>query len=189
MIAYLKGQVIQKWPKSLLVLVNGLGYEVFLTLKNMATFQTGDETNLFVYSHIKDDALDFYGFKTSAELDFFKKLISVSGVGPKSALNVLNLAEVADLKRAIGQGDALLLQKVSGIGKKTAERLVVELKEKFIDELSGQIAVGAGDQQVREALVSLGYKEREAAEAVKNLSQGAGDLASRIKEALRAVPK
>lgn len=189
MIAYIKGQIIQIGAKALTVLVGGLGYEIFLTPKNLSSAKLNSEADFFIYNHIKEDAQDFYGFRTSEELDFFKKVISVSGIGPKGALNILSLAEVADLKRAIGQGDALFLRQVSGIGRKTAERLVVELREKFIEELSGQIALGSGDKQVLEALISLGYKEREAAEAVQNLTQEGGDLASRLKEALRAVAK
>ncbi|PWB38804.1 MAG: Holliday junction branch migration protein RuvA [Parcubacteria group bacterium] len=189
MIAYIKGQIIQLGQKSITVFVGGLGYEVFLTPKGLATLKVNQEACFFVYSHIKEDAHDLYGFTSDQELDFFKKLISVSGVGPKSALNILGLGEAAELKRAIGQGDTIFLQQVSGIGKKTAERLVVELREKFIDEISGQISVGGGDQQVREALISLGYKDKEAAEAIKHISTSSGDLASRIKEALRAVPK
>lgn len=189
MIAYIKGQVLQLGGRSAIIMSGDLGYEIFLPPKSLSGLRSGQPVEFFVYSHVKDDAIDFYGFNSSVELDFFKKLISVAGVGPKSALNVLGLADVMELKRAIGQGDALFLQKVSGIGKKTAERLVVELKEKFINELSGQMAVGVADEQVRAALITLGYKEKEVAAALQNLNQGEGDLASRLKAALRAVSK
>lgn len=185
MIAYIQGKIIRKTPKSVIVFTNGLGYEVFLTLKNLEKISLEDLVDLFIYSYIKEDAFDLYGFVKYEEFDFFKKLISVSGVGPKSAVNVLALAEVDDLKRAITSGDYTMLQQVSGIGKKTAERLVLELKEKFIGELSSG-EVFSNDKQVIDALMSLGYKQNEANLLVRDLAQE-GDLATRIKEALKRV--
>lgn len=186
MIAYIQGKIIRKTPKSVIVFTNGLGYEVFLTLKNLEKISLEDSVDLFIYSYIKEDAFDLYGFVKYEEFDFFKKLISVSGVGPKSAVNVLALAEVDDLKRAITSGDSTMLQQVSGIGKKTAERLVLELKEKFIGELSGGGEIFSNDKQVIDALMSLGYKQNEANLLVRDLAQE-GDLATRIKEALKRV--
>ncbi|MCD4761268.1 Holliday junction branch migration protein RuvA [bacterium] len=186
MIAYLKGKILKKTSKSIILLTNSIGYEVFLTLKNLEQVQAEQEKEFFVYSYIKEDAFDLYGFANLEELDFFKKLISVSGIGPKSALNVLALAEVEELKRAITSGDYTVLQQVSGIGKKTAERLVVELKEKFIVDLSEQAVVTDSDKQVVEALVSLGYKQNEARGIIKDLVEE-GDLATRIKEALKLI--
>ena len=170
-------------------MTGGIGYEVFLPLKQLETIKINDEKELFIYSHIKEDMFDLYGFSKEEEMDFFKKVISVSGVGPKSALNILGLTSVEDLKRAIASEDPSLLQKVSGIGKKTAERLVVELKEKFIVDLSEKIVVSNKDKQVVDGLVSLGYKESEAKEAVNSLSKEEMDLATRIKQALQVLNK
>ena len=189
MIAYLKGKILLKTLKSAIVLVDSVGYEVFLTSKELEKTRPEIEVEYFVYSYIKEDAFDLYGFISIAELDFFKKLISVSGVGPKSALNVLALAEIEELKRAITSGDAAMLQQVSGIGKKTAERLVVELKEKFISDLSQLEPANNTDKQVADALVSLGYKEAEAREVLKSLPISEADLAGRIKEALKYINK
>lgn len=189
MIAYLKGEISQKLSKSVVLVTNGVGYEVFLSLKNLESVKVDKEKEFFIHSYIKEDALDLYGFLSLEELDFFKKLISVSGVGPKSALNVLALAEVEILKRAITSGDSSLLQQVSGIGKKTAERLVVELKEKFIVDLS-EAALSTNDgQQVVEALISLGYKPLEAQEIIKHLPKEEADLATKIKQALQFINK
>jgi len=189
MIAYLRGKILEKTLKSAIVLTDKIGYEVFLTSKELEGVVKEQEAEYFIYSYIKEDAFDLYGFRSVAELDFFKKLISVSGVGPKSALNVLALAEIEELKRAITSGDAAVLQQVSGIGKKTAERLVVELKEKFISDLSEQVMVSNVDQQVVDALVSLGYKEVEARGVVKSIPASETDLATRIKEALKYINK
>ncbi len=189
MIAYLKGKILQKTPRSAILLVADVGYEVFLTNKELEQTSINQEREYFIFSYIKEEAFDLYGFKDMEELDFFKKLISVSGVGPKSALNVLALAEPDELKRAITSGDAAMLQQVSGIGKKTAERLVVELKEKFISDLSEYTMVSSVDQQVSDALVSLGYKEIEAREVLKLMPTSEEGLAERIKEALRYINK
>ncbi|MBU1202604.1 Holliday junction branch migration protein RuvA [Patescibacteria group bacterium] len=188
MIAYLKGKIIKKATRSAIVLVGGIGYDVFLPTKTLEKCREQDEVDFFIHSYIKEDAFDLYGFSSLEELDFFKKLISVSGVGPKSALNVLALASLDDLKRAITSGDSTMLQKVSGIGKKTAERLVVDLKEKFIVDLSQPSMTSDSDKQVAEALMSLGYKQSEAQEVLKTLPKS-DDLATRIKEALKYINK
>ena len=189
MIAYIKGKIINKTNRSIVVLTGGIGYEVFLPLKQLETIKINDEKELFIYSHIKEDMFDLYGFSKEEEMDFFKKVISVSGVGPKSALNILGLTSVEDLKRAIASEDPSLLQKVSGIGKKTAERLVVELKEKFITDLSDAAASTDEGKQVVEALVSLGYKQLEAQEIIKHLPKEESDLATKIKQALQFINK
>ena len=172
-----------------MLLNGGVGYEVFLTAKELEKAKIDQGQEYFIFSYIKEESFDLYGFDSLGELDFFKKLISVSGVGPKSALNVLALAEVEELKRAITSGDHAMLQKVSGIGKKTAERLVVELKEKFIVDISEASVVTDSDRQVVDALVSLGYKQNEAQDTIKDLPKGETDLATRIKQALQLVNK
>ena len=189
MIAYLKGTVIKKLDKSIILIIGGIGYEVFLSRQNLENIKIDEERDFFVHSYIKEDLFDLYGFPSWDELNFFKKLIAVSGVGPKSALNVLALATVDELKRAITSGDSSLLQQVSGIGKKTAERLVVELKEKFIRDLSEAGLKIDGNNQVIEALVSLGYKQIEAQEIVKHLPVEEKDLATKIKQALQLINK
>ena len=187
MIAYLKGKILAKTNKSAILLVGEVGYEIFLSTKALKKVSEGQELEFFIHNHVKEDAFDLYGFQTLEELDFFRKLISVSGVGPKTALNVLAIAEVEELKRAISSENASFLQQVSGIGKKTAERLVVDLKEKFIVDLAGDSTISGSDKQVTEALMSLGYKEKEAHDIIKGTAKTGGDLASRIKAALKSV--
>lgn len=187
MIAYLKGKVLAKGSKSIVLLVGAIGYDVFLSTKAIKKVSEGQELEFFIHHQVKEDIFDLYGFRSLEELDFFRKLISVSGVGPKTALNVLAIAEVEELKKAITSEDASFLQQVSGIGKKTAERLVVDLKEKFISELVYNPAAGGSDKQVVEALMSLGYKEKEAHEIINGKAKTGGDLASRIKAALKAA--
>lgn len=188
MIAYLKGSILSKDQRAVILNVNGVGYLVFLKNKDLTNLQNNEFVEFFIHSYIKEDALDLYGFINTEELAFFKQLLSVSGVGPRTAMSVMSLAEVADLKRAITSGNPSFLQQVSGIGKKTAERLVLELKEKFIDDVSVDGSLANTDQQVISALVSLGYKEREAVDMTIGL-QLEGDLSDKIKQALKNLKK
>lgn len=188
MISYLKGTILNKDQKSATINVNNVGYLVFLKNKDLVGLQINDLVEFFIYSYIKEDAFDLYGFVSTEEMAFFKQLLSVSGVGPRTAMSVMSLADVLDLKRAITSGNPSFLQQVSGIGKKTAERLVLELKEKFIDDLSVEGGVINTDEQVVAALVSLGYKEKEAVDMTRGLSLE-GDLAEKIKQALKNLKK
>jgi Holliday junction DNA helicase RuvA len=158
-----------------LVEVGGVGYTVrtpllALDILNPPAGGNGSEVSLFIHTAVRDDAIDLYGFPTEEELQFFKQLMSVSGIGPKTALGILNVADVTSLKRAIAGGDAQTLTKVFGIGKKSAERLVVELRDKLTAEASlkgSPISTGGADAEVVEALMALGYRADEARHAVQ----------------------
>ena len=189
MITYLKGKIFKKDNKAIIILINNIGYKVFLNKKELEGLKINLEKEYYIYTNVKEDILDLYGFKTINELNFFEKLISVSGVGPKSALNILSLTSLNNLKHAITSGDPSLLQQVSGIGKKTSERLVVELKEKIIIDFSEQSPIIENNKQVTEALISLGYKEKDAKEAVKELEDNENDLGNKIKDALKLINK
>ncbi|MFH1173339.1 MAG: Holliday junction branch migration protein RuvA, partial [bacterium] len=163
----------------------GLGYKVYISPIVLSKFKPGEAVDLFTHLQVRDDAMELYGFLAQAELDFFNQLIEISGVGPKTALNVLALAKVDDIKRAISCGDATILTKVSGIGRKTAERIILELKNKFADlSVSGD---GGADIEVIDALVGLGYKVNEAREAIKNLPANIEGVQERIREALKNI--
>ena len=169
MIGKLTGRFGGTTPEGLAIVeVGGVGYAVRLPLPTMLTVQSGamGELSLFVHTAVREDAIDLYGFATSEELSFFKMLMSVSGIGPKTALSILNVAEVSSLKRAIAAGDSVQLIKVFGIGKKSAERMVLELKDKFADEAVGGAQSGS-DGEVLEALMALGYRAEEARAALK----------------------
>src|SRR3569623_1225760 len=158
MIGKLTGRFGGTTPEGLAIVeVGGVGYAVRLPLPTMLTVQSGamGELSIFVHTTVREDAIDLYGFATSEELSFFKMLMSVSGIGPKTALSILNVAEVSSLKRAIAAGDSVQLIKVFGIGKKSAERMVLELKDKFADEAVGGAQSGS-DGEVLEALMALG---------------------------------
>lgn len=188
MIAYLKGRVFLKVNKSVLLLVNDVGYQVFLSQFDLDKLAINQEGEFFIFSAIKEDAFDLYGFCDIEAWDLFKHLISVSGVGPKSAINILGLAKIGELKQAIVSGDPSILQQVSGIGKKTAERLVVELKEKISSDANILLKLDNQDEQLVQALVSLGYKEREVKDMLKGLEL-TGDLSDKIRQVLQTAKK
>lgn len=163
----LSGSAVQG---EVLIEVGGVGYCVRTPLLALDLLKSADaEVSLFIHTVVREDALDLYGFPTQEELSFFKQLMSVSGVGPKTALGILNVADVASLKRAIAQGDSTTLIKVFGIGKKSAERLVVELRDKLIQSATSAPSENgvASDAEVMEALLALGYRADEARSAVK----------------------
>jgi Holliday junction DNA helicase RuvA len=190
MIAYLSGKVFKKNPKSIILLVNQIGYQVFLSSKDLESLKINQDLELFIHTQVKEDILDLYGFFKSEQLDFFQQLLSVSGVGPKSASNIISLAPLTELKKAITSGDPSILQQVSGIGKKTSERLVLELKEKIIDDFNGASSEEnfVGDKQVVEALLSLGYREKEIREAIQ-ASTLEGELGDKVKTILKFLSK
>ncbi len=137
---------------------------------------------------MREDALDLYGFLTEEELNFFEMLISISGIGPKTALNVLNISTVSTLKRAISTNDTSHLTKVSGIGKKVAEKIVLELKDKVGSSDENDISLRDEIDAV-EALKALGYSQRDAREALKKVEKNIVKTGDRIKEALKILGK
>lgn len=190
MIAYLKGKIIYKGNTLIILENNNIGYKIFLGEESFNEVSLFEEREFFIYHQVKEDASDLYGFKNSFDLELFELLISVSGVGPKSALGILNMAGGADIKEAILSGDAASLTKVSGIGKKTAERLVLELKTKIMrlsdskELLNTSISFGADEI---DALISLGYSLVEARSALKEIDPKIKDSGERVKAALKKI--
>ncbi len=173
-----------------LIDVGGVGYVVRTPLFTLDELRksSGAGVSVFVHTAVREDAIDLYGFGTEEELAFFKQLMSVKGLGPKTALGVLNVADVATLKRGIAAGDASTLTKVFGIGKKNAERMVVELRDKLILEASKQgLAVGipGGDSDVVEALMALGYRADESRLALKDIDAALVGTHARLASALK----
>ena len=191
MISYIKGTIIIRQDKFIVVDIGALGYQVNISQQTLEKIQDFTEVSLFTHTHVREDALELYGFLVWEELEFFQKLISISGVGPRSALGVLSVAPLEDIKKAVVHGDPAILQQVTGIGKKTAERIIVELKEKIriTTDFDTNTVGNLGDAQVVEALTSLGYKEREIRQTLPHISPEVTDLGQRIKEALKILGK
>lgn len=190
MIAYLKGIVMAKNNNNLVLETGGVGYQVFAGENFLADLKTGEICELFTHHRVREEVSDLYGFRNLEELDLFELLLSVSGVGPKSALAVISLASTADIKEAIIRGDANLLTKVSGIGKKTAERLVLELKNKVARGSGASILLGgsgSGTSDELDALMSLGYSVNEAREALNKVEVSITSSAGRVKAALKQL--
>ncbi len=185
MLAYLNGKILVKRENYIIVVVNGLGYKIFVAPKLIADLL--GEVELYLYQQIKEDGSALFGFKTVSELEFFELLLTVSGIGPKSALAILSLAKVEEIKEAIALGNADLLTTVSGIGRKTAERLVMELKNKISHLATGETLGGEARGEELEALVSLGYSLSQAREALNKVEAKITDSGERIRQALKNI--
>lgn len=185
MIGSIKGKIILKTDKFLIVETGGVGYKLNVSTDVLSKAKkTGEEISLWVHTHVREDTLDLYGFLDRTELEFFEMLLNVSGIGPRSALAILGIASIATLRKAIGTGDTSYLTKISGIGRKTAEKIVIELRDKIGEEKGGSSLQGELD--ALEALKSLGYSQNEAREALKKVS-GDTDTNTKIREALKIL--
>jgi len=190
MIAFLSGKILNKGQGFIILQVGDIGYQVFVSAGMYADLQMGQEAELYIHHQVSETAQSLYGFKNFSELEFFKLLISISGVGPKSALGVLALATVAEIKDSIAQGDPSMLNKVSGIGTKTAERIVLELKNKIsrLAPADGESSAGtAVSSDEIDALIALGYTLQQAREALKQVDSSIQDSGERIRTALRGL--
>lgn len=191
MISRLTGMVIEIAEKYAVVDVHGVGYKVYAGPETLATLSQNNTGTVHTYLVVREDALDLYGFQSGEELDFFEMLLSVSGIGPKSALGILSMATLDTLKQAIGTGDTGYLTKVSGIGRKTAEKIVLELRDKLRAHLSANDSPTTlrAESDVVEALKSLGYSQNEARDALKEVPADVVGTNARIKEALKILGK
>ena len=194
MIAFLKGRLAHKEPSHVIIDVNGVGYQVNISLQTAAALK--DQENIFLHTHlsIREDAHVLFGFGTEAEKKLFLHLISVNGVGPSTAIVMLSYMEVEELKTAIAREDLATLQKVKGIGGKTAQRLIVELKDKLkreVPEESSTSPFGLHNtmkQQALSALVTLGIPKPAAEKSVDAILKKSGNsltLEDLVKQALK----
>ena len=197
--------------RAIVIDVNGVGYKVAVTEDSLHGLKIGQETTIWTHLAVRENSQDLYGFISKKERDFFELLITVSGIGPKTALNILSLVASETLARAIRDGSTTHLVKVSGIGRKTAEKIVLELKEKIGGYGYGDMDSGADNEYIAgissdadaiEALKALGYDAGEAREAIKkvmagaNSSSGSGkdgkkltDTGAKVKAALKVLGK
>jgi len=189
MIAYLEGKVIYGTDKFLIINTGNIGYKVSVTGETILDCPEGSTTSLYIHTAVRENSIDLFGFKSIAELSFFELLLDVSGIGPRSALGIIALAPIDTIKRAIATGDVSYLNKVSGIGKKTAEKIIIELRDKLVNykESSDTPSALREESDILEALKSLGYSQNEARDALKQVSPTFDTTNSRIKEALRIL--
>lgn len=187
MIAHLSGQIQYKQNKAVIVDVNGVGYLVRLTQSFLEKISEGEEIKLHIHTHVREDDISLYGFSTADEWMFFELLLTVSGVGPKSALEILN-APIAKVKQAIAKKDAAYLTRIPGIGKKTAERIIVDLqvkiKEQEIEEEAGR---REESEDIIQALVAFGYSRQQVTQGLKKIPPEVSGEESIIKYFLQNI--
>lgn len=187
MISHLKGIITAKGLASVTLDVNGVGYLVFATQHNLESLKEGEAATLFTHMVVREDRFELYGFLHENELNFFQLLIKVRDVGPKTALAILSLGNLAEIQSAIIHGDVATLQSVPGIGRKTAERIILELKEKVfasLDDASPQRAKADG---VVGALENLGYSSKEAKEAIRDMPKELATDDERLRWVLKNI--
>lgn len=179
MIAYIQGKILEKKHDSVVVVVQGVGYRIYLAAPAVDRVRVGEEREFFTHEHVREDARDLFGFLSAGELDLFLSLIRVSGIGPKTALNVMALGE-EKIREAITKGDVALLCSVSGVGKKTAQQIILDLQGKLVEAP----LASAGDTEMLDALKGLGYSQREASDALVKIPES-----EKTEDRLRAVLK
>lgn len=191
MIIFLDGVTEFKGEKFVVLGVNSIGYKVFCGVDTLEKIpEKGGKVKIWTHLHIRENAQELYGFLHYSELEFFEMLIAIPGIGPKGALGILGVAPVDTLKRAIAAGDTSYLTRVSGIGRKTAEKVVLELKEKMAGRGMAVEAPELGEEaDALDALIALGYSPREAREALSRVSPDITGVEARIKAALRSLGK
>jgi len=179
-------EVLSLEANSCIVLCDGVGYEIAITSETAARLTLGEEVRLRTHLAVREDALDLYGFLDETDLIFFKLLLSVSGIGPKSALGILDIAPVETLRASISAGNLAHLTSISGIGKKTAEKIILELRDK-LPKLDVEARTLTGDVEALEAMRALGYSAHEAREALRGVSPSVVSGSDRLREALRLM--
>jgi Holliday junction DNA helicase RuvA len=199
MIALLTGKIAHKSPEYIILDVNGVGYRVQIPFSTYYELpDTGAQISLTIYTHVKEDAISLYGFRTPSEKSFFQLLISVSGIGPKMGKDILSNVQVDELAAAITRGDFARLSAVPGIGKKTAERMVLELRDKVLKmEIAAPTRDGeltappAGiEEDVASALINLGYKEAVVKKTLSEMRIAPdASMEEVLKQALKALMK
>ncbi len=189
MIAHLRGKIEYLKDNYAVVNVNNVGYKVFLSVYAFGKVAGKTEAELYIYTYVREDALALYGFLNLEELEMFELLISISGIGPKAGMGILSIATPKTIKTAILNEDPSILTKVSGIGKKTAERVILELRNKVADISTGDKEETMMDADAIEALIMMGYTNSEARDALKSVSKDIKDVGARVRAALKSLGK
>lgn len=189
MISKIKGKTEYIKDGYIVVDVNGVGYKIFATPYSLGKVAGKEEVDFFIHTYVREDALALYGFLTMEELEMFELLISISGIGPKAGLGILTVANPKTIKTAILNEDSSILTRVSGVGKKTAERVILELKNKIADMPESEKDSAVSDMDAIEALIGMGYTVTEAREALKLVPKDIKEVGERIKRALKNLGK
>lgn len=186
MIGYLKGILLQKAGPILLINVQGVGYKVFASSDVLAKYHKNDAIEVYVHTHVREDILELYGFLDNESLTLFELLISVNGIGPKTAIGIFSVGKKEDILSAIRKADTDFFEDVPRLGKKNAQKIIIDLKNKLgsIEELD----LGEEDEDVLEALIGFGFSKEEARLAVKQVGE-TGSVDEKVKLALKYLGK
>ncbi len=185
MIGSLRGQVLEIHDSFVLLETKDVGYVVKISTSTLSQIKVGENCFFYIHQHLREEQNDLYGFLSYAEQEFFERLIAVSGVGPKVAQTIMSAGSIDLVRRAVMQGDLTLLTSVPGVGKKTAQKIILELKGQLVEASE----TPARDKEVIEALLTLGYSGVQAKEAVKILSPEITEMSDRVREALRYLSR
>lgn len=188
MIGSLSGRVIGLIRGSVIIEVAGVGYRVAVTPDTLTSLAEGDATRLWTYLAVRENSQDLYGFPNKDDLQWFELLLTVSGIGPKSALAILSSVDTGSLKRAIEHNDSASLARAHGVGKKTADKIVLELQEK-VGAVETKSQGEGGDGDVIDALIGLGYSTKEARDAARLVSREVTTTEDKIREAIRLASR
>ena len=186
MFGHIIGKIYNIKPTKVILDCHGIGFVVHSTLSYIEKLKLGLEASFWTHTAVRENSIDLYGFETEEELRVFELLLSVSGIGPKSALAILGVAGIKAIEEAVQSGDTSVLTKISGVGKKTAERIVVELNGKLVATRKGEKRTSE-DVEVFEALKSLGYRDRDIQEIIKNIPDNVSGTSDKIKFALKNI--
>lgn len=188
MFGYITGKIFTLKGTRAIVNTHGIGFVVHSTPNFLTKLKIGQEANFWIHTAVRENSIELYGFETEEELKIFEYLLTVSGVGPKSGLAIISVAGVKAIETAVITGDISSLVKISGIGKKTAEKIVLELNGKF-DSIKGTMVSTSEDIDVFEALKSLGYRERDIQETMKTIPKNLTGANEKIKYVLNNLGK
>lgn len=192
MIGYLSGTVRAVRKNYIILATDYVGYKVFVTPQVLLSMEQAKKISLFIYTHVREDVLALYGFSTLSEQEMFEMLISVSGIGPRMAMSIMSVGDLAMIRSGIINGDAAVFTKVSGVGRKTAERLIVELKERIApagEDEDDIRALSRDHADVLDVLEALGYSKTEARSALAQIPKEITESQEKIREALRSLAK
>ncbi|HEY4490251.1 MAG TPA: Holliday junction branch migration protein RuvA [Candidatus Paceibacterota bacterium] len=188
MISHLTGKTIHKNDTYMVLDVNGVGFKIFATGNTLEKIKNDELRDIWIHTAIRENSHDLYGFLTHEELSFFELLISIPGIGPKTALGILNVANIESIKQAVRSGNAAHLTTIAGIGKKNAEKIVLELGGKI--EMGAEAGINIQEEgDAIEALSSLGYSQREVREALRQVPSEISGTSQRVKYALKILGK
>lgn len=189
MIAELHGKIGTLKANSVVLMVGGVGYQVQVTTYTLGILASQEDVHLYIHTHVREDAFLLYGFLDEGEKAMFELLIGVSGIGPKVALSILSIADTKTIRTAVTHKDPSILTRVSGVGKKMAERVILELQNKVEEGDLTDHAEARADQEALEALAALGYSVTQAREALKVVPKDVTDLSGRVRQALKSLAK